>query len=92
MSVRLKDPDAVEDWTHDWSSQLGTGETIVSSTWAVLPSGELAVDSDSKTTTTTTAVLSGGVAGKAYRVTNSIVTTANQNPQDRAITFRIGER
>jgi len=92
MSVRLKDPDAVEDWTHDWSSQLASGETISTSAWAVVPSGELTVDSNSKTSTSTSVVLSGGTAGKSYRVTNSIVTTGSQNPQHRAITFRIGER
>ena len=94
MSVKLKDPDAVEDWQHDWTDQLDTSEEIQTSSWAVVPSGELAVDSDSIVTGNkkTTATLSGGVAGKSYRVTNSITTDGAQNPQHRAITFRIGER
>lgn len=92
--VYLQDPDATLKWTFDWSSYLASGETISTSAWSVEPDDSgigLQVGSDSKTTTTTTVSLSGGVRGETYRVTNRIVTT-NDNTEDRTIEVRVGER
>lgn len=66
----------VKDYRIDWADHLlidgVAGDTISTSTW-IVESG-LTKDSDSKTSTTTTAWLSGGTAGVEYTATNRVVT------------------
>jgi hypothetical protein len=89
--VQPMDPQSVFDFVHDWSDWLTGSEVISTSTWSISPSGSLAVDSESETTTTATVFVSGGVAGNRYRVINHIVTDAGREC-DRTITVRIGQR
>ena len=79
----LKDPDAVLDYSIDWSDWLGD-DTIASSSWAA--STGITVDSDTNTTTAAIVWLSGGTAGENYTATNSIVTAAGRE-DDRTITI-----
>lgn len=83
-----KDPNAVLDYSIDWTVWLGS-DTISTSAWTV-PSG-LTKDSDSKTTLITTAWLSGGTAGTDYIVTNRIVTAAGRT-EDRSIAVYVRDR
>ena len=87
--IKIKDPDAVLDYGLDWSNWLASGETISSSSW-VVETG-LTKDSSSNTTTTTTVWLSGGIAGRTYRITNSIVTSTGRE-DDRSILIKVIER
>lgn len=92
----MKDPDEVIDFTVDWDADgwLATSETISTSAWSVDPvdaSSPLAVDSDSNTTTTATAVLSAGNAGQTYRVTNEIVTDQARTG-NKSVLVRVEER
>lgn len=80
----LKDPDAVLDYQHDWSTWLGS-DTISTSTW--IASG-LTVDSDSNTTTTATVWLSGGTPGQVITITNRVVT-AGGRAADAELVIRI---
>ena len=89
MTTFNKDPDAVLDYTWDWSDWLPSGDTIASYTFTV-PAG-ITKDSDSNTTTAVTAWMSGGTAGLSYDVVCHIVTTAGRE-DDRTITFFVGER
>ncbi len=96
--VKLKDPQAVVDYTFNWNDgYLDTSspaETISTSTWAVDPTpspAELTVSSDSKTDTATTAFLSGGTVGKVYRVTNHVVTSGGRT-DERTLVVRVEER
>lgn len=91
--VLLKDPDEVVDFSVDWDAEdwLVEGEAISTSTWSVDPSGELAVDSNSETTTVATAVVSGGEAGKTYRLTNEIVTDQARTGH-KSVIVRVEER
>jgi hypothetical protein len=84
----IKDPNAVLDYTIDWSTWL-EGDTISTSDWTV-PTG-LTEASDSNTTTTATVWLSGGTAGQEYTVTNRIVTAGGRT-EDRSIYIRVEER
>jgi hypothetical protein len=88
-SVWRHDPDAVLDYTIDWSQWLGDGETIAASTWDV-PAGLTEVD-ESETTTATSVRVSGGTAGTMYSVTNHIVTSTGQE-DDRTIRLNVSER
>ena len=88
MEWFIKDPNAVLDYTIDWSRWLGT-DTISTATWTV-QTGITKV-TDSKTTTTATVWLSGGTAGTDYTVTCRI-TTVGVRTDDRSIKIQVRER
>lgn len=91
MSTYLKDPDAVLDYQVDWSAWLASGETI--STHTVTADDGITVDSSSITddSTTVTAWVSGGTAGRKYRVTYHI-TTSEGREEDRTIRLWVQQR
>ncbi len=78
----FKDPDAVLDYGVDWTAWLGS-DTILTSAWAVTPTG-LAAERGSNTTKTTTIWLRGGTLGQAYDVVNRITTTGGRT-DDRSL-------
>lgn len=95
--VQPLDPDAVLDYTIDWSDWLTGSEVIDTSAWTVDPTGELTIGSDSyapsTTTTTATVWVSGQVAGHRYVLTNEIATDSTPpRTAQRSITIRGGER
>ena len=85
----IKDPDAILDYSINWSSWLVTGDTITTSTWTA--EAGIMIDSDTNTTTATTVWLSGGTAGESYDVTNHIVTDDGRE-DDRTITILVREQ
>lgn len=85
----LKDPDAILDFSIDWSNWLATGETISTSTWNV-PTG-ITKDSDTNTSTVTTIWLSGGTVGTTYEIVNHIATDAGRE-DDRTIKISVAQR
>lgn len=88
-TLEIKDPEAVLDYSIDWSDWLGA-DVISSSTWTV-PSG-ITKDSDSSTATVAIIWLSGGTDNTSYKLTNKIVTVAGRTAL-RSITVivRAGE-
>jgi hypothetical protein len=85
-----KDPNAVLDYRFDWTAWLlPLLDTITSVTWVT--SGGVVVDSSTHTTTTATAVVSGGTAGTDAGVTCRIVTAGGRT-DDRTITLKILDR
>lgn len=87
----IKDPDAVLDYSVDWSSWLGADE-IATSTWEITGTdSDLTVDTDSNTTTATTVWLSGGTLWCEYEVVNRITTTDGRT-DDRTISVRIANK
>lgn len=89
-----KDPDAVLDYTIDWSDWLDD-DTISTSAWATPARADedddITIDDDSNTTTIATVWLSGGTPGLHYKVTNHIVT-ADGREEDRTITIKVKQR
>lgn len=83
-----KDPNAVLDYSVDWSRWLD-GDSIASSAWTV-PIG-LAKVTETNTDTKATVWLSGGSAGQSYPVTNRVTTTGGRT-EDRTFTIRVEER
>jgi hypothetical protein len=83
-----KDPNAVLDYTIDWTRWLAADQ-VVTSEWLV-PTGLTKVG-DSKTASSATVWLSGGTAGQSYTVTNRITTTGGRT-EDRSFTIRVEER
>lgn len=87
----IKDPDAVLDYSVDWSSWLGSDE-IATSTWEITGTdSDLTVTTDSKTTTATTVWLSGGTLGVIYSVVNRITTDGGRT-DDRTIAVQMVEK
>lgn len=88
MINAIKDPGAVLDYTFDWAPWLGT-DTILTSTWSVPPGMTLV--SQSNTTTTATAFVSGGRADDQAIITNTIITVGGRT-DDRSIVLSIQQR
>ena len=89
MTTFLKDPDAILDYSVDWSKWLAADQ-IETSAWFVSDPA-LETTDDSKTTTRTTVWLAGGVAGQSYTVTNRI-TTAGGRTDDRSFVIQVQDR
>jgi hypothetical protein len=85
----LKDPQAVLDYTVDWSSWLPSGDTIVTSTWTAQTG--ITIDSNSFTTTAATVWLSGGTLDASYNVVNHIVTDDGR-AEDQTLVIKIESR
>jgi hypothetical protein len=82
-----KDPNAVLDYTIDWTRWLA-GDHIATSEWLV-PTGLTKV-ADTKAASSATVWLSGGTAGQSYTVTNRVTTTGGRT-EDRSFTIRVEE-
>lgn len=85
----VMDPDAVLDYTIDWSDWLA-GDTISSSVWAVI-SGTATLDDDTINGDLTQVWVSETVVGETVRLTNSILTTEGR-ADDRTLILVIQER
>ena len=85
-----KDPDAVLDYSVDWSAWLA-GDEISSSEWQLENGAAIEKVTDTNTTTSATVWLRGGDAGTTYLVTNRIVTMGGRT-DDRTITVKVEDR
>ena len=84
-----KGDDEVLDYIIDWSDLLaGEGnDTIATSTWTLL-TGDVTIDAETETTTSSTVWLSGGTAGTSALLLCTI-TTAGARTFERTIRLRI---
>lgn len=89
MTTFIKGPDAVLDYSVDWSKWLA-GDQIQTSAWSVSDPAIEATD-DSNTPTRATVWLAGGVAGQSYTVTNRI-TTSGGRTDDRSLVIQVQDR
>ncbi len=87
MSIKKfkKDPNAVLDYTIDWSDWLVSGDEIINAT-AVSVTAGLTIGSVTSTANVVTVWVSSGVAGSEYDVVIH-VTTAGGRQDDRTITI-----
>ena len=86
----IKDPDAVLDYSVDWTLWLA-GDQIATSQWILEPDTDLVTAANTNTATKSTVWLSGGVAGTTYLATNRIVTIGGRT-DDRTISVKVEER
>lgn len=84
-----KDPDAVLDYSLDWSEWLMVGDSLAVSSW--LAEAGITIDSYARDGNVTTVWLSGGQAGRPYIVTNRVVTGGGRE-DDRSIVVYVTER
>ncbi len=64
------------DYTLDWSTSLDDGDAIAESAWA--SDSGIVVDRKSHDDNSSTAWISGGIAGRWYTVTNTVTTTSGR--------------
>ena len=88
INVFVKDPNAILDYSIDWTEWLST-DTISNVSWTV-PAG-ITSPSASNTTKIATVWLSGGTAGQSYDLLCRI-TTAGGRTDDRTITITVRNR
>lgn len=85
-----KDPNEILDYTLDWSARLGNEDHIVSSSW-VSSSTDVTMTQNSFTDTTSVLWLSGGIARKSYKFTNTI-TTFKGRTMEQTVGLKIDEK
>jgi hypothetical protein len=90
MATYKKDPAAVLDYSFDWGPYLTPLlDTIATVTW--VKTGTLVIVSQTHTTTTATAFVSGGDIDATETLTCRITTTGGRT-DDRSISLKIVER
>lgn len=87
----MKDPEAVLDYTLDWSGWLPPGDRIVSLSATVTPADALAITTTEYTDSLSTVWLSGGVGGVTYSVVHHITTDAGRE-DDRTMLIAVKEK
>ena len=89
MSIFIKDPDAVLDFSFDWTTWLDVAETI--DDYTIDADTGITVDSDGEVDGVVTVWLSGGTAGLTYAVRCEIDTTDSRT-DERTIMIQVKER
>lgn len=96
--AKLKDPAAVLDYSVDWAGGGYLGEppnqrAVTGSSWTVEPveAGGLTVSSPSLASNIATCIISGGIVGHVYMVTNR-ATISGGTTDERSILIRVENR
>jgi hypothetical protein len=94
MTLLLKDPQAVLDYSIDWGAEyLGDGDLIADSAWSVSPDepeGVAIVGSDFDASSSSVKA-AGGIAGRLYKLVNR-VTLDSGRIDERSIVLRVEKR
>jgi hypothetical protein len=93
MTLLLKDPDAVLDYSVDWGAEYLGGDLLAASDWSVVPDepGGVTIAGSDFDATTTTVKAASGVAGKLYSLVNH-VTLESGRIDDRSVVLRVEKR
>jgi len=93
MTLLLKDPEATLDYSVDWGADYLSGDALAESGWTIIPDepGGVTVVSDRFDLLIATAEVSGGIAGRLYRLTNHVVTIEGRE-DSRSIMLRVEKR
>ena len=92
MTLLLKDPDAVLDYSIDWGAEYLGGDLHAASSWSVDPDepGGVAVAGSDFDASSSIVKAGGGEPGKIYRLVNEVVTASGRT-DSRSIVLR-GEK
>jgi hypothetical protein len=93
MTLLLKDPDAVLDYSVDWGAEYLGDDLLAESQWSVLPDepGGVTVEGSDFDATTTTVKAAGGVPGRIYRLVNHVVAASGRIDR-RSVVLRVEKR
>ena len=93
MTLLLKDPDAVLDYSVDWGAEYLSEDVLDASQWSVDPDeidgGSIVGSAFDSTSATVTAA--GGALGRIYRLVNQVVTNTGRI-DSRSIVLRVEKR
>jgi hypothetical protein len=93
MTLLLKDPDAVLDYSIDWGAEYLGDDLLAESAWSVAPDepgGVTIVGSDFDAAKSIVKA-GGGTAGNIYRLVNEVVL-ASGRVDSRSIVLRVEKR
>lgn len=93
MSLLLKDPGAVLDYEVDWGADYLGEDLLASSRWEIEPAedGGIALENHRFEPRAAYATISGGRAGRRYRLTNHVVTEGGREDR-RSLVIRTEPR
>lgn len=93
MSLLLKDPDAVLDYSIDWGAEYLGGDLLAESEWSATPDepGGVSIVGSHFDATIASVKAGGGVPGRLYRLVNQVVTAAGRT-DSRSIVLRVEAR
>ncbi len=87
----LKDPDEIRPIAISWRGTLPKGDSVILSTWEVVPSGELTTSNPTLGALATAVLTNAGVVGSSYAVTNRITSQAGLT-LEKTVTVRVQNR
>jgi len=93
MTLLLKDPDAVLDYSVDWGAEYLAGDLIADSQWSVDPDepGGIAIVGNDFDASTSSVKAAGGIAGRLYRLVNDVALESGRSDR-RSIVLRVEKR
>lgn len=93
MTLLLKDPGAMLDYSVDWGRDYLDGDALAASSWTVSPiePGGIMFVASRFDLLNATVEVSGGIAGQLYRLTNHVVTASGRE-DSRSIMLRVEKR
>ena len=93
MTLLLKDPDAILDYSVDWGAEYLGDDQIAQSDWTVTPDepGGVAIDASAFDATSATVKAAGGVPGRLYRLVNHVALGSGR-VDSRSVVLRVEKR
>jgi hypothetical protein len=93
MTLLLKDPQAVLDYTIDWGALYLSDDQLAQSEWSAAPDepGGVVIAGSDFDATTATVKASGGIGGHLYRLTNHVLLASGRE-DERSIVLRVEQR
>jgi hypothetical protein len=93
MTLLLKDPDAVLDYSIDWGAEYLGDDLLSESEWTVSPDepGGVSIVGSTFDAKVAAVKAGGGVAGKIYRLENQVVLQSGRI-DSRSIVLRVEQR
>jgi hypothetical protein len=93
MTLLLKDPDAVLDYSIDWGAEYLGDDQLAQSEWSVVPDepGGVSVAGSEFDANTSTVKAAGGVPGRIYRLVNQVALGSGRIDR-RSIVLRVEKR
>jgi hypothetical protein len=93
MTLLLKDPGALLDYSIDWGAEYLGDDQLAESAWSVAPdeAGGVTIAASEFDATTSTVKAGGGVPGRIYRLVNTVALGSGRI-DSRAVVLRVEKR
>jgi hypothetical protein len=93
MSLLLRDPSSLLDYSVDWGTRYLDDDGLSESSWSVVPveAGGITIDGTAFDAAAARVSVSGGKPGKVYRLINHVATSQGRE-DSRSILIRVETR